>query len=200
MMAYDLGCKGVTYFREGCNRDGVLRVERDNDANDSTASVGVPATNIKVKPALQEAMGKRYKLKTGCGSLWVHLYNDEDGLRETFITTGANGGCRSFTVATSRLISLALRAGVPVHEVIDQLESVSPCVSYCTARAKGKEVSAGASCPSAIAKLLKDSEILEHHKLDCAATVEQSSTCQHTRMLKSEGCLVCPDCGYSKCD
>ena len=194
LLAYEKGCKGLTYFREGCNREGVLR--DDNSKRTIFQKVAAP---------IKEALGKRYKLQTGCGSLWLHVYEDDTGkVRETFVTT-SNGGCNSTSVALSRMISLSLRGGIPVDAVIDQLNSSPPCVSYCTARARGKDVAPGASCPSAIGKILAEYQgnILEVQIQEVgnetAATTE-AGECMHPNMRHESGCLVCPDCGYSKCD
>jgi ribonucleoside-diphosphate reductase alpha chain len=66
-----------------------------------------------------------------------------------FTTPGRHGGCASQSEATSRLISIALRSGVPVEVIVEQLQGIR-----CPAclRREGITVT---SCPDAIGKAIK---------------------------------------------
>ncbi len=112
----------------------------------------------EILPRPESAQGVTHRLDTGCGKIYLTVnYQPENGeILETFITTGSDGGCLIYTEATSRLISLALRAGVAVNEIVEQLDSTHSCPAYQLARGRGKEVSLGKSCPSAIAKRLAE--------------------------------------------
>jgi len=150
--AYRTGCKGITVYRDGC-KEGVV-------------TVGTPETirlaRGEVVPRPYSTQGVTRRLDTGCGKLYLTANFDEDGnIIETFITTGSDGGCLIFTEATSRLISLAIRGGIPVEEIVGQLNSTHPCPSYMMAHATGRKTSKGKSCASAIANVLQAKPIQE---------------------------------------
>ncbi|MCL2335928.1 MAG: ribonucleoside-diphosphate reductase, adenosylcobalamin-dependent, partial [Firmicutes bacterium] len=124
----------------------------------------------------------------------------------TFITTGSDGGCLVYTEATSRLISLAIRGGIGANEIIEQLTGTHSCPAYMLARGKGKNLSPGKSCASAIARQL--SQIKADLDLKCngngnghnqaEGTAPQCEVCGQT-LRRAEGCLICQNCGFSKC-
>lgn len=94
---------------------------------------------------------------TGCGSLHVCAYFDQNGnLRNTYLSKGSTGGCNNFMVGLSRLISLSARNGVSVHDIVDQLGSCGSCPSYAVRRATKHDTSPGACCPSAVGNALLD--------------------------------------------
>src|SRR5438309_6098445 len=69
--------------------------------------------------------GRTQKILTGYGALYVTVNEDEKGLFEVFAQIGRGGGyTASFTEGIARLVSLCLRSGVPVDEIIDQLEGI----------------------------------------------------------------------------
>ncbi len=94
--------------------------------------------------------GRTQKILTGYGALYVTVNEDEKGLFEVFAQIGRGGGyTASFTEGIARLVSLCLRSGVPVDEIIDQLEGIrSPRIAVD----HGERVY---SIPDAIAKAIK---------------------------------------------
>ena len=78
---------------------------------------------IKERPELLH--GKTQKAKTGCGNLYVTLNLDGDQPAEVFIRLGKAGGCASSqSEALGRLISIALRHGATLEDVIHQLRGI----------------------------------------------------------------------------
>lgn len=184
--AWKLGCKGITVFRDGCRRLGVLstenkegktedsNVDKDVDnVNKSGVSLAVNGDmtivgNITDKSELRfgdtipssdnNCIGLKRKLTTGCGHLWVTAYFDmvNAELREVFLSKGSSGGCLSFMNGLSRTVSLLARKGASCEEIVDQLKSVTACPSYAVARAKTGDTSVGNSCPVAIGYALED--------------------------------------------
>ncbi len=148
-------------------------------------------------------MGRAYRLDSGCGKIYLTMnYQPESGeILETFITTGSDGGCLIYTEATSRLISLAIRGGIPVEEIIEQLQSTHACPSYQFARGRGKKLSPGKSCASAIARKLQDmlAELNGKESAVPGGGKEKCPACGAFAMQKAEGCRVCVSCGFSIC-
>ena len=95
---------------------------------------------------------------TGCGPLHFEVYADEatGEFQETFLNVGSGGGCERNYQFISRLMSLALRAGVPVEAIIDQAQSIRPCVAYTNRTRSVGDTSKGTSCPAAIGHALKE--------------------------------------------
>lgn len=194
-MAHGLKIKGITVFRDGCKQGTV---------NVGTAKADGPKEMRRgaILPRPVAAHGLTHRLDTGCGKIYLTVnYRPETGeILETFITTGSDGGCLVYTEATSRLISLAIRGGIPVDEVIGQLQSTHSCPSYQMARGRGKQVSDGKSCASAIAKKLQEIRAqLNGGGKD--ARVREGMSCEvcGNPMDRAEGCYVCRECGYSRC-
>jgi ribonucleoside-diphosphate reductase alpha chain len=132
--------------------------------------------------------------RTGCGKIYVTVNSDEEGLVETFITTGSCGGCPGFAEGVSRLISLALRANVAPETIIDQLTSGS-CPNFLRRRADLEL--AGKSCPDVIGRILASARVEQKIEAE-AEPVEPSCPECGARLMHQEGCVSCR-CGYSRC-
>ena len=220
--AWKFGLKGVTVYRAGCAREGIL-VEEPNKKEDKPDKLVYKATSNKmprgyVIDTSDDLVGYKRKLNTGCGSIHMEVYADEltGELQETFINIGSSGGCERNYQFISRLISTALRGGIPIEVLIDQAKSIRPCTAYvCRTKSKG-DTSPGTSCPMAIGLALQD--LYEKSKEDFYTTDETSDiknklfmpqvktttsiTCPECgEPLEHEGgCVVCKTCGFSKCD
>lgn len=209
--AWNLGIKGCTIFRPNALRPGIFNTSKKEDEHYNTADE-IPRGMIEDVP--QNLTYQKHKIKTGCGSLYLFVGVDEnDGkIYDFFTNTDGVGGCTVSTQANSRLMSAALRGGVPVEYIIEQLQKSGSCPSYQYARGKGKEVSKGKSCPSAIAYVLQsvvDSLKAEDDCDDgCCETVEKVAPsaeggvcpeCGENEVVHEGGCLTCRNCGWSKC-
>ena len=157
------GLKGLTIFRDGCDRAAVLTTEKPKEEPKQEKQLEnlLPQMDQGLKfgdtiMPCDDLIGLKKTIKSGCGTLHLNAFFDEDTgeLREVFLSKGSKGGCLAFTNAVSRLISLLARKGAPLEEIVDQLNSVVVCPSYTSARAAGKEVSPGTSCAASIAKAL----------------------------------------------
>jgi len=135
--------------------------------------------------------------------LYISVNADEQGICEVFTNTGRGGGCSSQSEATSRLVSIALRSGISVDSIIEQLRGIR-----CTAciRRPGVKVT---SCPDAIAKAIKKNFedappiSLQQFAAEPAAAMESGkiSKCPEcgTEINHEGGCTICLSCGYSHC-
>ena len=238
LKAYEYGLKGITVFRDGCKRTGILTTGNNESKNntpkiskeDGEFSNGFPRGMIEKVPDGLDY--RKYKLKTGCGNLYLFVGVDEDRGRiyDIFTNTDGVGGCTVNTQANSRLISAGLRGGVPIEYLIEQLNKSGTCPSFQFQRGKGCKLSSGKSCPSAIACVLRDiQKELEESMKDDEDDSEMIDTnakpeVKYINMVKPTdkdivkiakgegcpecgeeirhegGCLVCPSCGWSKCN
>ena len=196
--AWALGLKGVTVYRAGCAREGVLVTTTDDTNNKSvTEEVKMPNKSVKT-------IGLERHLTTGCGSLHVCAFFDEDGnLVNTYLSKGSTGGCNNYMIGLSRMIGLAARNGVDIHAIVDQLNSCGVCPSYAVRKATQGDVSPGSCCPVAVGNAL-----LDMHKEIMGApqgrAVEESTAPKCPKcdepVIQEGGCTICKNCGWSKCD
>ena len=215
--AWKSGLKGITVFRDGCARTSILTTKDEKKEATDEASKLERGVLIDVPDNLTY---RKYKLATGCGKLYLFVGVDNDGtIYDVFTNTDGVGGCTINTQANSRLLSACIRSGVPIEHVIEQLQKSGTCPSYQYAKGKGKILSHGKSCPSAIANVLK--QILEESKGRSKpsvnkdnlekASVESSAirndstggdACPECgeRVRYDGGCVICPNCGWSKCN
>ena len=212
--AHELGCKGVTVFRDGCKKAGILNGSTQQEVK---PPVEVPDIAIDFEDTdIDHCVAMGSKLQTGCGSLWMTVYfNPLTGkLCHIFLNKGSSGGCNSYMVGLSRLISLAGKRGATVEEIIDQLESVVACPSFVKRKWSIGDTSAGKCCPEAIGKELrvlyarfKQSFMREPLvkyivKEEPKSQINELAKCPECGEDLSHigGCVSCANCGYSKCD
>ena len=200
MRAWEAGLKGITIYRAGCAREGIL-------VEDTKENVSVEDTNRRgyIVPVSDNLIGVKRKLTTGCGSLHCMAFFDAETkeLRETYLSRGSTGGCNNFMTGLSRMISLSARAGVALDDIIDQLNSCGVCPSYASRKATKNDTSPGACCPIAVGKAIKEM----HDSLvgNCPIDIEEQisyAKCPKcgNELLHEGGCIICKECGYSKCD
>jgi ribonucleoside-diphosphate reductase alpha chain len=187
--AWNKGLKGLTVYVDG-SRDPILTTDNSKPSTSIELDYITPVSRDTFGEVL---IGHTFKKKTACGTLYITINKDEQGnIVEIFTNSSKNGTCKANLNGETRMASLALRAGVKVDEVVDQLKGIH-CQSCAFARAKGNQVD-GTSCPDIMAKCIK--EACSKHK-PVEDTSEKCPECG--KPVRHEGgCVVC-DCGFSKC-
>jgi ribonucleoside-diphosphate reductase alpha chain len=123
MTAYKADLKGITVYREG-SREGILITDDKSSENEEQNSETAEMKTARNRPSITE--GKTRRMRTGDGTLYVTVNEDENGLCEVFTAIGKAGGTvAAQTEAISRLISLALRSGIDPNSIINQLKGIS---------------------------------------------------------------------------
>ena len=123
MTAYKADLKGITVYREG-SREGILITDDKSSENEEKSSEDAEMKTARTRPSITE--GRTRRMRTGDGTLYVTVNEDENGLCEVFTAIGKAGGTvAAQTEAISRLISLALRSGVDPNSIINQLKGIS---------------------------------------------------------------------------
>lgn len=202
--AWEDGCKGLTIYRAGCKKEGVLVVDTPKEQTMEN-TIHIPITDTSIDNCV--AYGTQ--LTTGCGSLWMSVYfHKKTGqLCHIFLDKGSTGGCNSFMIGLSRMISYVGKLGGTVEGICDQLNSVPACPSYSVRTVLKKDTSAGKCCPSAIGRALmelKQRYIEDHIEMSTAEVNQEEvtvSTCPEcgAKLNFTGGCNSCPECGWSRC-
>ncbi len=190
MLAYEEGLKGITIYRDRSRDAQVLTTGKQDKAE---TSMRTPRKRAKVTTGITE------RVTTGCGTLYVTVNSDEQGICEVFSALGKAGGCASAQLeATSRLISLALRSGVDVASIVKQLRGIRcPSIAW----EEGKSI---LSCADAIASVLEKHTTGDEAKPqleDYGLAKNLAGQCPEcsNMLVYQEGCFICPACGYTRC-
>ena len=192
-MAYEEGCKGVTVYRDGCKNLQVLATGEGQQKMDGNAAPAEPVSTVRKRPDILQ--GFTQKVQTGLGAMYLTV-NEVDGKPfEVFATIGKSG--RSITAkaeAIGRLVSLALRSGVSVRDIVTQIKGIGG--EHPVFRGKGLLL----SIPDAIAWVL-ERRYLKDQPVSMLAPDLEEHRCHECggELIFQEGCLICPQCGYSRC-
>ncbi len=203
MYAWEKGLRGITVYRDGCKRSGILTTDNTKtDADDSNSNNNVKYNSIIPisRKTIGTTHGDTFCKKTACGTSYITLNRDDNGnIVECFVNTSKGGICKSNIDGINRMISLALRSGVKVDEIVDQLSGIT-CQACIKVKSKGEDLS-GLSCPDTIARTLKEfSQSLKDCKEDASNTnKEQCPECKSFSLTHEGGCVQCGECGWSKC-
>ncbi len=193
-MAFEEGCKGVTVYRDGCKSVQVLATGEGQKKQDGTQQqTSEFGGAVRKRPDV--VRGFTHKVQTGLGGLYLTV-NEVDGQPfEVFATIGKSG--RSTTAkaeAIGRLVSLLLRSGVSVREVVSQIKGIGG--EHPVFRGKGLLL----SIPDAIAWVLERNYLEGSAPSDEVLSLDGSSCPECGGELAfQEGCHICQACSFTKC-
>lgn len=195
MLAHQESLKGITIYRDRSRDSQVLTVARPEEKEEPAL---VPRKRPKVTRGITE------RVSTGCGYIYVNVNFDDHGLFEVFSTLGKAGGCAAAQLeAISRLTSLALRSGLDVDFVVRHLRGIRcPAISW-------EQGHAVMSCADAIATVLgkygrDGGQKNQQGAVQNSGEVVRSEAGQcpdcGSALIHQEGCNICPNCGFTKCE
>jgi ribonucleoside-diphosphate reductase alpha chain len=216
LLAYELGCKGITIYRDKSREEQVLNIGKNSPVPSKEETR--QSQHIAPRPRPEVINGTTTKVTTGCGNLYVTINRDEQGRPfELFTQMGKAGGCAASQLeAVGRLVSLAFRSGIEVKAIIEQLRNIRcPSPSW----EKGQRIF---SCADAIARVvekrlvsdeaqgvavssppvaMKHSSGDESSSIDLDFSGEIVGVCPDCggTLRHEEGCVKCQACGFSKC-
>ena len=217
MTAYKSGLKGITVYREG-SREGILITNdaKDEKKSEKPSNTSLEDTDKTPRSRPNQTKGVTRRIRTGEGTLYITINEDENGLCEVFTTIGkAGGNAAAQSEAISRLISLSLRSGLDPKAIVRQLKGISgPNPTW----EDGRLI---LSTPDAIGKALDDYlfERNEHNagekekknsdspritlapdRTEAEGCFEGVGNMECPNVINEGGCLTCRECGWSKCD
>jgi ribonucleoside-diphosphate reductase alpha chain len=227
ILAYELGCKGLTVYRSGSRTYDVLSKKGTNEVPTETIESSIDTTTLRTRKTPRYrpnvTRGVTERLRVGCGTnLFVTINEDEEGLAEIFLSLGKSGGCvASHVEAIGRLVSLALRSRIEPMEITEQLRSIRcpsptfssecPILSCADAVAKSVERFLSQYSQNGNGKL-QNHPSTHSNNADEVQSSEEAVFLSHTTsglrpecpecgniVEHGEGCVLCRVCGYSKC-
>lgn len=223
-LAYELGCKGLTVYRDGSRDTQVLSTGATAKSKESDLEPEkqiIYETLVKPRPRPAFVHGTTEKIPSGLGDMYITVNEDEDGINEIFIRIGKSGGeAAAMNDALARIISVSLRSGVDPKVIVKHLKGIRGANPVWQ---NGELI---LSCPDAIAKAIDryinrastlqldfdQSAVQDQDKLILEPTKKPNGT--HTesdyvlndvcpecsgKIEYESGCFVCHSCGYSKC-
>lgn len=221
-LAYQLGCKGVTVYRDGSRDMQVLNTGATKKSQEGTSDPKkeiIYETLVKPRPRPEVVTGTTEKISSGLGDMYITVDEDDLGINEVFIRIGKSGGeAAAMNDALARIISVALRSGVDPKVIIKHLKGIRGSNPIWH---NGELV---LSCPDAVAKAMERylkrqstlqlnfsqetpvAELKTHKPNKGSGYFSESDYALNNSCLEcggkidyESGCYVCRDCGYSKC-
>lgn len=154
-LAYDLGCKGIAYMREG-SREGVLTRKAEDTKQEEIKQVVAPVMTAEVKPRPPVVHGSTYQLETPMGQAYITINtNGGEQPLEVFVNVGKAGSdVTAMAEAMGRLISLVLRVASPISPMERAHRVASELIGIGGARSLGFGENRVRSLPDAVAKVI----------------------------------------------
>ncbi|HEX6079452.1 MAG TPA: vitamin B12-dependent ribonucleotide reductase [Methylomirabilota bacterium] len=200
-LAWDLGCLGITVFRDGSKGGQVLNVGLRRDGRSAARGV---------KPRPHSLTGATYRMETPIGTAFITV-NDNGGGEpfEVFVQVGKAGSdTMAVAEALGRLVSLVLRLPSPLTPRRRLEEAISQLSRIGGGQPTGFGAAKVLSLPDALARTLA-----EHIGAARAGSAEAPAApigplrrvgdlcreCGQATLVYEEGCKKCLSCGFNEC-
>lgn len=188
LYAWEKNLKGITVYRDGCKRSGILITEDTKTDDKEELMVKYDSISPVSRKTIGTTYGNTYCKKTACGTSYITINKDIDGnIVECFVNTSKGGICKSNIDGLNRMISLSLRSGVRIDEIIDQLSGIT-CQACVKMKTKGETLD-GLSCPDTISRTLRE------FVLDDNNPTPESKLSKNVQASKEILSPRCPECG-----
>ncbi|MCS7207720.1 MAG: vitamin B12-dependent ribonucleotide reductase [Dehalococcoidia bacterium] len=210
ILAWKLGCKGITVYRAGSREQEVLTAGTTSKPQEAAAAPpsGTPQPYLRPRERPVVMTGRTERIRTGHGNMYVTINSDEQGRPfEVFVALGKAGGCDSAQLeAIARLVSLALRSGVDPQAIVEQLRGITCCPAWDGGvQVKSAPDALALALGRAIGKEPPRPEAIQPSLLprngDHQRPTGNWGVCKKCNgpLVYQEGCLTCRACGYSEC-
>lgn len=218
------GLKGITVYRVGSEREGILTEVTPVTTSEET-KVEIPRGKKLEQLELQRGEKKaiapdtiyyKEEVKIGCGelNLFIGYSPSEKALQDFWVKRKGNGGCERNIESTVISMSLLQRVGGSFEMLEESFKGIGSCNSFVHARSKGAKLSKGSNCGQAIFNTLYDfvkrmeknegRYVLKQNfaEGDPNLPVVVSNPCPSCGkpLHRQGGCYTCDECGFSKCD
>lgn len=209
MQAWKEGCKGITIYRSGCAREGILTTKEVKENKELNRG--------EWKSLAEDTYYVKENLSIGCGKLklFIGYSPSEKTIQDLYIIKCGNGGCTRNLQALAISMSAVLRLGGNLDNLEKAFRGIDPCNSFISARAKGRVLSKGTYCGNAILNCVKnflEKQNVEEKEDDTKAEKNISDLTKQelldnglcpeckTPLNHMGGCVSCPNCAYTKCE
>lgn len=215
------GLKGITVYRVGSEREGILTEVTPVTTSEET-KVEIPRGKKLEQLELQRGEKKaiapdtiyyKEEVKIGCGelNLFIGYSPSEKALQDFWVKRKGNGGCERNIESTVISMSLLQRVGGSFEMLEESFKGIGSCNSFVHARSKGAKLSKGSNCGQAIFNTLYDFvKRMEKNEGRYVLNAEGnpnlpvafSNPCPSCGkpLHRQGGCYTCDECGFSKCD
>ena len=212
MYAWEQGCKGLTIYRDGCARSGVLTLDDKKEEKEEEIK---ELRRGEWKSLADDTYYVKRKLVIGCGTLklFIGYSPSEQSIQDLYIVKSGQGGCEKNLQAIAIAMSALLRVGGNLGQLEKAFSGITPCPSFVSNRAKGIKLSTGNYCGMAIINEVKtflkeiNGQELPKIKNEEVIIKEEEKTeglecpeCHQKTLTMTGGCSVCTNCGHSKCN
>ena len=160
MYAWEQGCKGLTIYRDGCARSGVLTLDNKKEEEEEVKELNQELKHGTWLAKPDDTIYYERKVYTGCSKLilFIGYSQNENRIVDVFVKHTSKGGCKSNIDGIVILMSGILRYGGNLQSIQKALEGVGTCNSFNNAKNKGMKLSKGSSCPTAILNTILEFE------------------------------------------
>ncbi len=213
MLAWELGCKGLTVYVTG-TRERVVLETKATAARKAARQAGVtqlPIWQEGKKPRPSRLEGCTYQISTPLGKAFVTINQNGEGQPfEVFITTAKAGSeTAAVSEAIGRLVSYILRVASPLSPRERMAEVVRQLAGIGGGRPMGFGPNRVLSLPDGVARAL--AEYIGHTPALPSRSAEPSVAqlpmrigdlcpeCGEAALVSEEGCRKCYACGFSEC-